>query len=309
MIMPSLPAALRSRVLCVPIEDSDYNITDWVQKVQRAAAAASDHFGLSDARISLIGHSKDRSSYYLRMFPQWESTEVGNQFGLSATPFRQHLYEEASRGTVPGNIIDANAPFLPEAVASFLREFVETNEFRNLVLDYEADLKRNTLFNKEGPAPTFVTAQAVVTQAGSFVLCRRRSRPGLGLWCLPKVYVERDEYVSDAIMRAIEVKTNIKVPTEVLRGSTTHQQLFDHPYRSSRGRVICHTGLTVLKPKTRSDDPKRIRDELALPKLRGPHPDAEARWFTIAEIENMRPEMFEDSLAQINVLRARIEKE
>ncbi|MCZ3222498.1 cytidyltransferase, partial [Acinetobacter baumannii] len=69
MIASALDAASRTRVRFAPVQDSTYNDGDWVRWVQDAVAAElGDTAG---RKIGIIGHEKDGTSYYLRMFPQW----------------------------------------------------------------------------------------------------------------------------------------------------------------------------------------------------------------------------------------------
>ncbi|CEJ17186.1 adenylyltransferase/cytidyltransferase family protein [Ralstonia solanacearum] len=74
MILSVLSEAERERVRIAAVQDSTYNDSDWLRWVQGAVAAElGDTAG---RRLGLIGHEKDSSSYYLRMFPQWELVEV-----------------------------------------------------------------------------------------------------------------------------------------------------------------------------------------------------------------------------------------
>ena len=87
MIRASLEPSEQSRVHLQPLEDCLYNDDVWVKNVQEAVQAVVSRFrGDSAPRIGLIGHPKDESSYYLKLFPQWASVPVENYQSISATP-------------------------------------------------------------------------------------------------------------------------------------------------------------------------------------------------------------------------------
>ena len=47
----------------------------------------------AEAKVGLIGHFKDESSYYLSLFPEWEMVELDSLVGaISATPLREAYY-------------------------------------------------------------------------------------------------------------------------------------------------------------------------------------------------------------------------
>ena len=75
-----------ARIHCVGLDDALYNDTRWLQYVQAAVKSVT---GDLRADIGLIGHSKDSSSYYLSLFPNWASVSVPNYQSLSATPIRE----------------------------------------------------------------------------------------------------------------------------------------------------------------------------------------------------------------------------
>lgn len=121
MIMNSLQPTQRPSVQFLPIIDL-YNDEKWVAAVKlgiRALTQPSD-------RIALIGHFKDDSSYYLRMFQDWQLIELGSlKQAISATPIRERFFE---------GIIESEK--LPLAVTQFLQEFRTTPTYTKLVEKY-----------------------------------------------------------------------------------------------------------------------------------------------------------------------------
>ncbi len=90
--------ALNSRVNVMPLPD-DYLEDQWmanvINAVQTHAEAQLGETGMfiKDEDVVLVGHEKDASSYYLRMFPQWDFYNAPNDRGLNATDFRKELFD------------------------------------------------------------------------------------------------------------------------------------------------------------------------------------------------------------------------
>ncbi|WP_428245789.1 hypothetical protein, partial [Enterococcus gallinarum] len=67
MIAGAMPPGQRERLRFVATRDY-YDDRRWSAEVRRLVAAETD----PQARVLLVGHFKDASSYYLRHFPQWQ---------------------------------------------------------------------------------------------------------------------------------------------------------------------------------------------------------------------------------------------
>ena len=305
MIRSSLSADENQRILCVPVEDSAYNLNDWVKSIQEAAQTAVKTFGIGTfgigfvqgqggaPKISLIGHSKDNSSFYLKLFPQWDSINVENHAGLSATPFRRGYFAE-EQDTVELILCNAEGK-LPPSVVAFLREFRSTADYREMVAEQSFIEKYKSAWANAPYKPMFVTTDALVVQGGNILLIRRKARPGKGLWANPGGFLEQDERIIDGIIRELREETGLKVPTAVLKGSMVGDvKVFDHPHRSSRGRTITHAALFHLQPQ----------DITSLPKVKGLDDAMEAKWWPLSEVT--RGMMFEDHYSMIQHMTALI---
>lgn len=295
MIRSCLTGEENKRVICLPIEDSAYNLSDWVASVQEAAAEAAKTFGIETPSVHLIGHAKDHSSFYLKLFPQWASINVENHRGLSATPFRL-AYFSADEGDAGQALNDAEQnDTVPAPVLSFLWDFMETDDYRRLVAEQAFIEKYKMAWSAAPYKPMFVTTDAVVVQGGNILLIERKAMPGQGLWALPGGFLEQDERIEDGILRELREETGLKIPTPVLKGSMVGEiRVFDAPHRSSRGRTITHAALIHLQPQ----------DGTSLPKVKGLDDAAKAKWWPIAEIH--RGMMFEDHMSIIRCLLGRI---
>ncbi|MBP2299866.1 bifunctional nicotinamide-nucleotide adenylyltransferase/Nudix hydroxylase [Azospirillum picis] len=287
-ILGAFPPEECGRITVLPLIDR-YNDLEWIRDVQAAVhGVVVQHHRPADGSapvVRLIGHSKDHSSYYLRMFPQWGAVECGNCQGISATPIRDAYFADADAALVEWR------EALPANVAAFMAEFARTDEYRRLAEESGYIAKYRAGWAKAPYPPTFLTADAVVVLSGHVLLVERRGLPGRGLLALPGGFVGQHERIKDAMIRELREETKLKVPAGFLEGSIRASQIFDHPYRSSRGRTVTQAFLIQLKAT-----------EEGFPKVRGGDDAKSARWMPIAEID---PEhMFEDHFHIIQTMIA-----
>ncbi|MBK6756160.1 MAG: bifunctional nicotinamide-nucleotide adenylyltransferase/Nudix hydroxylase [Moraxellaceae bacterium] len=278
MILGCLTPDEATRVHCRPLNDCLYNDGLWVKTVQEAVQAVVTQHGTSASpRIGLIGHQKDQSSYYLRLFPQWSSVDVESHQCLSATPLRDAYL----LGQTP------DAALLPQSTQQFLRDFVSHEQYKNLASEAVFIAQYKKAWSVAPYTPTFVTTDAIVVQSGHILLVERKARPGKGLFALPGGFVDQQETVIAACIRELREETRLKVPEPVLYGSLKGQRVFDDPYRSARGRTITHAFMFELKP------------ELSLPKVKGGDDAKSAFWLPLSALQ---PEqLFED---HFHIIRA-----
>ena len=261
------------RIITMPLEDTIYNDEKWVKDVQEAVQKAFvEAYGgwHPMAKVALIGHQKDNTSFYLKLFPQWASIPVQDQRNISATTIRESYFS---------NMQWIETDMLPDSTVEFLREFKKTDAFLNIVDEYTFVNRYKESWKVAPFPPTFVTVDAVVVQSGHVLLVQRGARPGKGQWALPGGFLNQDEKIVDAALRELREETKIKVPAPVLKGSIVASKVFDDPHRSSRGRTITHAFLVHLPPGE-------------LPKVKGSDDAEKAKWVPLAEVK--RSEMYED---------------
>lgn len=295
MIMASLTEEQRPRVFVQPILDYTYNDNQWIIGVQEAVKAAHAYFELDDfsSKVALIGHAKDHTSYYLNMFPQWNSVNVGGweseQFVLSATTLRERLFHRDALFGLAHELL----PEVPPVVADYIGSWTAKagSPYFDILEEFEFIQKYKAPYASLPYPPIFTTVDAVVVQSGHVLLVQRRARPGKGLWAMPGGFLNPSERIDDAVIRELKEETKIKVPEAVLKGSIVTWDKFDAPHRSARGRTITFAYLIHL-------------NEGELPKVKGSDDAAKARWVPIADIK--RSQMFEDHFHVLNSLLGRL---
>lgn len=261
------------RIHCVGLDDALYNDNRWLQYVQSCVDSVTHDLS---ANIGLIGHSKDSSSYYLSLFPNWQSVAVPNYQNLSATPIRESFLLGA----------DPLLDLVPASSIQVMSDLKKTQEFEQLHKEAGFIDKYKKQWDNAPYPPTFMTVDAVVVQSGHILLVERRGMPGQGLWALPGGFVDPKETLFDACIRELREETRLKVPDAVLRGSRHSQHTFDDPYRSARGRTITQAFYFQLK-----NDPK------GLPAVKGGDDALRAFWLPLAKLQ--ADKLFEDHYAII----------
>jgi bifunctional NMN adenylyltransferase/nudix hydrolase len=279
MIRASLSPEEADRVFILGIEDQDTDIK-WVTAVQAVVAKQISqlHLGNNPA-ISLIGYSKDASSYYLKLFPHWGAIEVkdGNP-DIDATAIRGSLYS-ADKPALELQHLHENDKFVPHGTYWFLREWVHSSEFERLRAEYFFMTEYLSQFSQE-PYPRFFTAaDACVIQAGHVLLVRRGQMPGEGLWALPGGHVGMHESFKDAAIRELIEETGIDAQPATLRLLTRGEKLLDNPWRSTRMRTVSVAYGIYL-------------EGTSLPAVEGKDDANCARWWPIDEVT--REMLFED---------------
>ena len=269
-------------IILAPLYDKTYNDQAWVTGVQQIVESRIAVDGIDRPKIGIIGHAKDESSYYLKMFPQWTLVEHNMNEVVHATDLRELLFGGKNIRYLQG--------LLPAPVYDRIEAFTRTDAFIMLSREYIHIRDYKKSWEAAPYPPTFVTTDAVVVQSGHILLIQRKAAPGKGLWALPGGFLNRNERIIDGVMRELREETRLKVPTPVLKGSIKQQEVFDDPGRSERGRTITHAYLIELPPGE-------------LPPVKGADDAKIAKWVPISDIRESN--MFEDHFHIINFLLGR----
>ena len=282
MILDSFHTPDRERVIIMPLMDSPYNDDNWIINVQtivKGVVQAYSSVPHKQARIGLIGHNKDHSSFYLQKFPQWGFIEMGKGIDMDSTVIRNKYFSDSKYFFDPG-ILDLP---IADGTDNFLRSDYTREAYDHI---YEENLfiqKYKSQFADLPYPPTFNTADCIVVCNGHVLLVERGAQPGKGLLAIPGGYVNQYEKVRDSAIRELEEETKIKVPTAVLYGSIVKERFFDYPYRSARGRIFTMAYLVELN------------NEEKLPKVKGSDDAAKAKWYPIGDLDPSL--IFEDHYA------------
>lgn len=251
------------------IDDYTYEFNQWARDIQYAV----EGYEPNAENVTLIGHTKDKSSFYLKTFPQYTMTEVNYHEMIDATQIRDLWYHGKFK---------------------FIQAAVTTNVYNSLVdfsskEEYNVLVTENNYINKYRESwagspypPIFSTVDAIVIQSGHILLIQRGNERGTGLWAMPGGFLDIDETLEDGAIRELREETKLKVPVPVLKGSLKRREVFDSPDRSGLGRIITTAFLFQLD------------DSMDLPKVKGSDDAMNAAWIPLSEFYGMATVMFSD---------------
>ncbi len=287
--------AMREEIIraCFPAEnlefravrDYPYNDHVWTTEIQNNLNEVIEDDGDENPKVAIVGFFKDKSSYYLNMFPQWGFEEFypheRSFLKINATGIREKYFVEN----------DSWKKQVPEKVANYLNAFTATETFPYLQKEFEylQKYREDTKFVGVPFKPVFVTTDAVVVQSGHILVIRRGFQPGKGLLALPGGFLQQDLTLEQNAIKELKEETQIKVPVPVLKGSIKASKEFDYPERSQRGRTITFAYYFELESKLKN----------GLPRVKGGDDAKKAFWLPLSALGEKEDEFFEDHLSII----------
>ena len=277
-----------TRLIFRPVRDYPYNDNFWIAEVQNSVSEAildnSNLENSEEAKVALVGHFKDRTSYYLNLFPQWNFEDFWrNDAGLRqthATSLREQFFQPAES--------DEWKTHVPAEVAAYLENYQKSEIFADLLREFEyiRKYKADTKFVGVPFEPVFVTTDAVVVQSGHLLVVRRKFHPGKGLLALPGGFLAGGMTLEDSALKELKEETSIHVSAQILKSSIKASHIFDYPERSQRGRTITQAFFIELTAS--------LQD--GLPQVKGGDDAARALWLPLSSLGEMEEQFFEDHL-------------
>ncbi len=275
MIRGALTDEENKHVEVLRAKDYLYNNNMWVTAVQEMISNVTDNC----EDIKLIGHEKDRSSFYLKQFPQWgDHIEFQSSEKLDGTRIREDLFRKDTI-TIKSR--------LPKTVFDYLVEFMKTPEYTRLYDEFHQVLSDKAEWEGSPYQPTFVTTDAVCIASGHILVVRRGGKYGKGLIALPGGYIKATEKILTSCIRELKEETEIKLDKAELKKLVVDSDVFDHPYRDLRGRVITHAFCFRLPAGQ-------------LPRVKGADDADKAWWMPLRDIAANEPQFFADHYHIIN---------
>lgn len=271
MLRACLTPEENARLHVVPVRDHLYNDNLWVSEVQSGVSQYIENLGHWNNRIILVGHLKDKSSAYLKWFPQWQFRHHQATMNLSATDVRKSLFE----GT------DAWMDMVPEALHPLLTIYKSSPEYAYMKEEHAFCEWYPTQFAGLPYPVTHITGDAVVVKSGHVLVVTRKTAPGKGLYALPGGFKKPTETWKECALRELREETGIQVPKPVLETHIKDSHDFDHPERSLRGCIITKAQYIDLGWGD-------------LPAVKGADDAERAHWMSLSDVFRNEERFFED---------------
>jgi bifunctional NMN adenylyltransferase/nudix hydrolase len=215
------------RIIGIPDYISDYR---WQQDIR----ARIEGITTPDDNIYLYGYEKDKSSYYLKLFPEWKYVASQPKYHLDATFVREQIYKrEMFIEAKPYEYNDMR--MVSFGVQKFIQGWVESDEFNAIRREWEFIQNYKKQFENLKHKPVFVTVDALfITPEKEVILIKRKEYPGMGTLALPGGFVNPDLTLRQSLDEIVQKKLGI----DIARFKHTRMEVIDNPDRSLRGRTI-----------------------------------------------------------------------
>jgi len=273
------------KIFFVPVRDYHYNDNHWINDVQQKVKEIT-----KGDKTVLFGHKKDRSSYYLDMFPQWEKVFVNSidfkDKKINSTDIRNSLFEHGLNNAE--TIFSFFHEYLNIDGEDFINNWRKTPIYKELVQEYKYYQDYKKQWSNSPFPPVFFTTDVVIVKSGHILLVKRKVNPGKGLYALPGGFLSQTEHTIDSAFREVKEETRIKVNVNTLKEMVKDERLFDKPDRSLRGRSLTYAYYV------------RLPDTGELPEVRGGDDASHAFWMPIGDLFINESRFFEDHLSIIN---------
>lgn len=143
LITAAVGAEHANDILFFPISDTIYLEDNWKMQIIRGVFQHCT----DDDSILLYGHNKDESSYYLKLFPQWNLVEIDNFENYNSTDFRRAYFSNETQQAIYDMIPQANHAALAQWRTKELFDDIKKVFFE--AADQPAQTSKNLLFVKQ----------------------------------------------------------------------------------------------------------------------------------------------------------------
>jgi bifunctional NMN adenylyltransferase/nudix hydrolase len=215
----------------------------WKRNVDKEVNAILEAQGIprSKARVAILGHSKDETSFYLSMFPDWDQIEVPNYRGLNATDVRKLFYDADNlAGHWP-----MIATMVPPATLAMLKSLALLPAYEILVREYRyingilADEDKFRALKGKPDWELNTNASDVVIECSDHVLMGYRAGVyGFGQVAFPGGIKGKETFLDAGLRELFEETTFNFTKAYFIENYLRDSQIFDHPGRSQAGTRV-----------------------------------------------------------------------
>jgi bifunctional NMN adenylyltransferase/nudix hydrolase len=124
-ILNSFSELYMNKIQIAPLDDCENDI-EWIKKVEKKVQKIVGNS--PENRVALIGHTKDNSSYYLKLFEKWKYFEIKNFAEINATYIRDLIFTTNDKYQIENKI----KKLVPSEVLKFILDFLDTKHYLDL---------------------------------------------------------------------------------------------------------------------------------------------------------------------------------
>lgn len=226
MIKSCLSISQIKRIYFVKVRDRLYCEELWIHNLKGEISKVTEN----REPVAIIGHEKDSSSYYLRIFPQWKFLETGNFNGIHATDIRKQFFLSPHFKSLDEKI--------PQGVEKWLKKYRKSSFFNQLKVKFlYAD---KFLKNKKNILPTQV-CNSILYCSGYILFVKSKDPLKKGLYSLPEAKPIQNEEHKKCSIRGLLEETNISIPIKKIEASFQKERIFNYPERFPLCKQISQT--------------------------------------------------------------------
>ena len=114
-----------NKIQIAPLDDCENDI-EWIKRVEKKVRRMVRN--TPENRVALIGHTKDNSCYYLKLFEKWKYFEIKNFAEINATYIRNAIFITNDKCKIENKI----KKLVPPEVLKFILDFLDTKHYLDL---------------------------------------------------------------------------------------------------------------------------------------------------------------------------------
>ena len=216
MIQSCLNSSQLKRIHFVQVRDRLYCEEMWINNIIGEVSKITGNKG----SVAIIGHEKDSSSYYLKVFPHWKFLETGNYEGINATDIRKKFFLSKNP--------ESELVKTPKPIANWLKKYKKTIYFKKLKTKF---LYVEKLSEKNYNIITHNVCNSIVYCCGYMLFVKSKEPLRKGLFSLPEAKLVDNENHKKCSIRGLLEETNIGVQISIIEKSFQYEMEFNYPER------------------------------------------------------------------------------
>ena len=124
-ILNSFSELYINKIQVAPLDDCENDI-EWIKNVEKKVQKIIKN--TPENRVALIGHTKDNSCYYLKLFEKWKYFEIKNFADIDATYIRNVIFNTTDKYQIENTL----NKLVPPKVLKFILDFLDTKLYLDL---------------------------------------------------------------------------------------------------------------------------------------------------------------------------------